>query len=86
MAQTSERGIGNYDHLNEQDPIIDGVINLDEFVQRLVEKNYGVHRFLSALIRARESSPRYQKLKEEFPDYQDKLTEGLKELLERGLY
>jgi hypothetical protein len=41
---------GFYDHLNETTPVTTEV-NLDALALTLIESNYGVHRFLSALVR-----------------------------------
>ena len=77
------KGVGEYDNLNKSQPIEigDGVVitDLDAFADKIVEANYGVHRLLSAIIRARKRSGRY----EEFPD---KLGEALTKLLEDQHY
>lgn len=59
MAETI-RGIGEYDRLNEVQPIEVGsgltITDLEIFAKSLVAANYGVHRILSSLVRAIEES------------------------------
>jgi hypothetical protein len=44
-----------YDHLNESDPVrMPGT--MADLVRNLRAQNYGVHRFLSELVRQREAS------------------------------
>ena len=84
MTAEGRRGVGGYDNLNESNPIElkSGLVikDLDALASSIIEANYGTHRILSALIRARQKSKK-------FIDVQpDKLLEGLKELLNSGLH
>lgn len=64
--------IGTYDHLGPLEIPLD----MDKLAKLLVEKNYGVHILLSAIVRERRKS------KTGNPN----LTEGIARLLEEGGY
>jgi hypothetical protein len=67
--------IDQYRHLNDDAASGKGVvIGIEEIATQVVRMNYGTHRLLSALARARLAVN---------PD--DKLGRGIRELLNRGL-
>jgi hypothetical protein len=81
---------GEYDHLGEtvkvplaKEPEAIVSIDIQEVADRIVELNYGTHRLLSALIRARRHSEKFQKRYEEG---NDELANKLEEMLGNGLY
>lgn len=66
MRSSSSLGIGYYDHLNRNDDMrpkikIGGMtihLDIEEVAKATVEANYGVHRLLSAIVRARRAALR----------------------------
>lgn len=82
MEELKTRHLGEYDHLNSSEPIEFGpgvkIVDIDAFARKIVEANYGTHRLLSALIRARRSSDKHNRR-------ENPLTKRLIELLEEGL-
>lgn len=73
-----EPRVGWYDHLNRTDPIC-LPLDLDELARLLVRSNYGVQRFLSALVRAR-------KVDTARAGQPDRLMSEIQRLLEEGEY
>lgn len=51
----SRMTIGRYDHLNDTDPI-KMTLDMESLANKVVSMNYGTHRFLSALVRARRAN------------------------------
>jgi hypothetical protein len=73
--------IDTYKHLNDRDGV---VIDIEDIAKQVVKMNYGVHRLLSALVRARRE--RAKATGELRDGERDELTEGIAALLERGLF
>lgn len=71
--------IGSFDHINSGKFKVP--VDLDDLAQLLIDENYGVHRMISAIIRARRNQFIYKKYKSK-----DDLVTGLEELLNEGLY
>jgi hypothetical protein len=68
--------IDRYKHLNDTDPPTI-TISMEELVAMVNGMNYGVHRFLSELIRQRRADPlRYYPIN----------VDGLEDLLEDGFF
>jgi hypothetical protein len=68
---------GEYDHLNDEP--IPLTLDWDELADLIVNQNYGMIRFLAALVRARQRSERLK-------GYPDELVEGIITLLKLGLH
>jgi len=62
--------VGSYDHLEK----VELPLDMDDLARRLVIANFGVHRFLSALIRARVGHY----------ETEDRLMDGIRRLLDKG--
>lgn len=46
--------LGDYDHLDKStDMMLHLTVPMDELAEKIVRLNYGTHRFLSSLVRAR---------------------------------
>jgi hypothetical protein len=73
------RKIGEYDHLNE-DSRLELSVDMDELAKKIEKMNYGTHRFLSALVRARRKSDKCHSLD------RDELADGIEALLNKGLF
>lgn len=71
--------IGQYDHLNETDPP-QIPLTMKALVALIRKMNYGQQRFLSELVRQRETSD-----DEKYPQSR-KHTAMLRELLEKGFF
>ncbi len=69
----------DYDHLNKEEPIQIG-ISWDDLADKIVAHNYGLVRFLAALVRARQRKNKARPRK--IPDY---LLDRLIAILEEGL-
>jgi hypothetical protein len=67
--------VGEYDHLGT----VSLPLDMDKLAELLVKSNYGVHRFLSALIRARKQNP------DRHPQ-EDRLMKEIERLIEEGEY
>lgn len=84
MTET-RRGVSNrvgmYNHLEQTDPIAGELIDIDHLARTAVKKNYGVHRLLSAIIRARDEKK--AESGKQSPDY---LADILRDALNDGLY
>ncbi len=65
-----------YKHLNEGDGV---VIDIETIAKQIVKLNYGTHRMLSAIIRARREKPMTY-------TERDELADELEVLLKRGLF
>jgi len=84
------RRIGEYDHLNSDTPItiqvegidisISGPNSMSVLVKSVDKSNYGLHRFLSELVRKYDAG----ELKRS--SERDMLMEGIKQSLERGAH
>lgn len=57
VSSDGSSGVGAYDHLNKMQPLM-GVVNVDAFADGIVGANYGVHRLVSALVRALQRNGR----------------------------
>lgn len=66
-----------YKHLNESDGVL---IGIEEIAKQVVKLNYGTHRMLSAIIRARRENP------SSVYAAPDELADELEALLKRGLF
>lgn len=77
-----KRGVGEYDHLNRSQPIEigDGVVitDLDAFAGKVLKNNWGLHRMLSALVKAIDADP-YNRAS---TTGEDKVAEVLRALLD----
>lgn len=69
-----------YDHLNRESVKV--LFSIDDMARAVVMENYGVVRLLAAIVRARAVSD----LAEGREGRQDKLSEGIKDLIARGLH
>lgn len=68
------RYMDEYKHLNKTSKYIVEQ-NLERVVRKVMDMNYGIHRFLSAFVRFRlQENPK------------DKLAKGIEGLLEEGLF
>lgn len=76
--------LGSYDHLNEDKTYSDSdvriKVEIKEMVRLIENMNYGVHRFLSELVRQRETEAIEKGWQV------DDLANGIKELLNNGCY
>lgn len=61
-----------YKHLNDRDGV---VVGIEEIAVQVEKMNYGTHRMLSALVRARRAN-----------HPKDELADALQALLERGFF
>lgn len=80
----SNRYPGMYDHLNKDDKFI-LKIDMKELVESVDSMNYGIHRFLSELVRLRKKSEWYTSLYGVGAEYREH-THKLEKLLEDGFY
>ena len=67
--------IDTYKHLNESDGVLTGI---EEIANQVVKLNYGTHRMLSALVRARRKVGKSHE--------RDELADEIEALLKRGLF
>jgi len=65
--------IDTYRHLNENDGVL---IGIEDIARQIVKMNYGTHRMLSAIVRARRESARGH----------DELADRIEALLNEGLF
>lgn len=78
-SESPESFKSTYDHLNKDQPYqLHLTLDLDELADIIVSMNYGVVRFLAALVRAR--ARQWKKQGWEGPD---ELLEGIMELLQK---
>lgn len=82
----ARRRIGMYDHLNSD--LVQLPISMDSLARIIATENYGLHRFLSAIVRIRRGVDEDFKRKHPHapPDEHTLLTEAIAEALEKGGY
>lgn len=80
--------VGSYDHLDKRSPI-QITLSMEKLAELVENSNYGVHRFLSALIRLRKKkleirTKNYQEKEYGFEPYPDRLMNEIERLLNEG--
>ena len=78
MGKLKTNRIGVYDHLNRGNEFM-FEFDIDEVAAQICSRDYGTHRLLSAIVRYRDGRDAHWRRP-------DELADGIRDLLDRGLF